>query len=183
MGKEEKINTSDFLKRLGLDEESIKSAQETLKRASDLWTTKENIGSQLELLKYSAKRAWESLATISSLAAMLLIIATFNPSLISINNSVRILLTVLLLIISIVVWLNFFDTTKAMDSSLDEMIKTIEKSNITDKENFKALIAKGRKPALKGILPFIIHCIFTLAVLLIILLIWKIDLIGLLIKT
>ena len=182
MTEQEKITITTFLKGIGLDDQLISSILEWLGNASNSISTKENLTNQLELLKYSIRRAWESLSTVSSLAAMLLIVATFNSNLISINDSVRILLTILLLIIPLGVWLNFIDSTKAMDSSLDEMIKTIEKSNIVDKDNFKDLIKKGRKPTLKGILPFLTHCIFTLAVLLIILLVWKIDLIAFLVR-
>lgn len=181
--EKEKANNEDFLKQLGINEESIKSAQEKLRQAGESWSTKENLDNQLGLLKHSIARAWESMPTICSLSAMLLVIATFNSDLISAGFSVKIILSVLLFIIPLGVWLNFTEAIKGQESSLKSILDTIEKSNMSEikKKEIKDIIEKAKKPTLRGRLPFYINWIFTLAVILIILLVWKVDVIGLLI--
>jgi hypothetical protein len=181
---QEKENTEDFLKQLGINEESIKSIQEKFKQAGESWSTKENLNNQLGLLKHSVVRAWESMPAICSLSAMLLIIATFNSDLINTGFSVKIILSVLLFIIPLGVWLNFIDAIRGQEASLIGILETIEKSNMLEikKKELKDIIEKTKKPTLKGRLPFYINLIFTIAVILIILLVWKIDIIEFLIK-
>jgi len=146
--------------------------------------TKKNLDNHLGSFRHSNARAWESMPTICSLSAMLLIIATFNPSLVAIGFSVKLILTILLAIIPLGIWLNFIDAIKGQESSLESILKTIEKSNMSEakKKDISDMIKKAQKPTFKNQLPFYIHWIFTIAIVLLILLIWKIDLIELLIS-
>lgn len=184
MKQEEKIKITTLLKGLGLDDQTINSMLGLLDHSSTSMITKENLNNQLDLLKHSISRAWDSMPTICSLSAMLLVIATFNPNLIAIGLSVKIILTMLLTIIPFGIWINFIDAIKGQKASLKSMLETVEKSNIeeTEKRGLKDLIEKAKKPTLKGRFPFYIHCIFTIAIALIILLVWKIDVIELLIS-
>lgn len=181
--QEEKIIIS-FLKSIGLDDQFIKSTLGWLNHASDSMSTKENLNNQLGLLKHSIARAWESMPAICSLSAMLLIIATFNSDLISTSFSVKIILSVLLFIIPLAFWLDFIDAIRGQETSLKSMLETIENSSMleTKKKELKDMIEKAKKPTLKGRLPFYISWIFTIAIILIILLVWKVDPIGLLIR-
>ncbi|MFA5208429.1 MAG: hypothetical protein WC428_07350 [Candidatus Paceibacterota bacterium] len=184
MNEEEKVKIISFLKELGLADQVINPILKLLDSSSASVITKESLNKQLDLLKHSISRLWDSMPTICSLSAMLLIIATFNPNLIAVGFSVKLILTVLLAIIPLGIWLNFIDAIRGQESSLVSMLKTVEKSNMSEieKKDIKDMMTKAKKPTLKGQLPFYIHCIFTVAIVLLIFLIWRIDLIELVIS-
>jgi hypothetical protein len=176
----EEKNAEDFFKKIeNLDPDLL---QKEIGQAFNSFSALKTINDHFESLKYSVRTLWESLAGISSLSAMLLIVASFNPNLISINNSVKIILTVLLFLIPVGVWLGFMDSTKAMNSSLNEMVKIAKKHDLKGYEDFETQIEKARKPTFVGVLPILMYFIFTIAVILIILMVWQVDLLGVLIK-
>lgn len=132
-----------------------------------------------ESLKYSVREIWKLLPSISALSAMLLIVATFNHELISINFSVKLLLSIFLALIPLGIWGAFIDLTKAVDSSLKGIMKVVKEGTGKDIDD---QIKKAKKLTILGILPFVVVSIFSLAILVMIFLIWKIDLIELLVK-
>ncbi len=149
--------------------------------------TKNNTtGSQLldDLKSYSdtiislAKEIINSLISISLISASLLIIATFNPELIPLSISVKILVSILLILIPLGIWVVYVNNNKAIKLFLKMIQETINKANIDISESIK----KIKKPTFLGIMPIFIYTIFTLVVVIMIFLIWKIDLIELLIN-
>jgi hypothetical protein len=127
-----------------------------------------------ESLTYSVKEIWKLLPNISALSAMLLIIATFNKELVPLNFSVKILLSILLILIPLGLWSTYIDLTKTVEKSLKQLEKII-KENLG--KDISEEIKKIRRQTVLGFMPFCIVTIFSFVVLLIICLIWKIDLI------
>lgn len=165
-----KFGIEDFFNKLSLENFNIEKIQKTLS-AKDQF---EGLG---ESLKYSVREVWKLLPNISALSAMLLIIATFNHELIAINFSVKLLMSILLGLIPLGVWLFYIDLSNARESSLKNIIKIVKDSTGKD---ITEEIKKIRKPTVINILPFVMIVLFTLTIFLMILLIWKIDLINLL---
>jgi len=122
-----------------------------------------------ELLKYSVRERWGTLSTVSVLAAALLIIATFNQEIILLNNIVRVLLSILLVLIPICLWGFFFDLGKAQKHSF-EQIKIIVK-DISGKD-IEEQMRKEKKFTIIGLLPFIANSVLTIIIVIIIFLIW-----------
>jgi len=179
---EEKMRlVEDILKEFGLTEEmldpgKIKKAVLDLVKA---WTAKEKLDDEVESLKYSNRVIWSLLPSISALSATLLVVATFNRDLIEITSSVRLILTILLVLIPLGIWGNFIDSKNALDSGWKRLVQITKEG--TDKD-ISDRIKEARKPSILGLLPFFINFIFTIAIILIILLIWRVDLIGIFIK-
>ena len=176
--EEEIKSMEDVLKGFGLSEDMAKDPEKNKKAISDFgkaWSAKEKLANESESLKYSIRTIWSLLPSISALSAMLLVVATFNRDLIEITLSVRIILTTLLALIPLGLWGNYIDLKKAVESGLGRITKIMKEGigkDISDQ------IKKMKKPSILGILPFLVNFIFTLAIILIIFLIWKIDLIG-----
>jgi hypothetical protein len=164
--------TNDMIK----DPEKIKTAFSALGKA---WSTKGKVENENEALKYSVRSIWSLLPSISGLSAMLLVVATFNHDLIEINLSVKIIITILLVLIPLGLWGNYIDSQKAVYSGL-ERLKIIMKEDLG--KDVSDQINKTKKPSLLGFIPPFMNFVFTFAIILIILLIWKIDLIALFLR-
>jgi len=168
----ESLYGKDSLDQFSLENFNIEKITKVLR-------TKEQFEHFSESLKYSIREIWKLLPSISALSAMLLIVATFNHELIPINFSVKLLLSTFLALIPLGIWGAFIDLTKVVDSSLKEITKVVKEGTGKDIDD---QIKKAKKLTILGILPFVVVFIFSLAILVIIFLIWKIDLVGLLIK-
>ena len=180
---EEKMKSiEDILNGFGLSEDMIDHPEKIKEKFSDFgkaWIAKEKIKNESESLKYSVRTIWSLLPAISALSGTLLVVATFNRDLIEINFSVRIILTLLLILIPVGLWGNYIDSKKGIDAGLKRMIDIMKKDVNKDVSN---KIKELNKPSILGYLPLFINFIFTFAIILIILLIWKIDLIALFIS-
>ncbi len=180
---EEKMKSmEDILKGFGLSEDMIEDPEKIKKAMSDFgkaWSAKEKLENESESLKYSIRAIWSLLPSISALSAMLLVVATFNRDLIEITLSVRIILTILLALIPLGLWGNYIDSKKGVDAGLKRITDIIKEGIGKD---ISEQIKKLKRPSVLGVLPFFINFTFTLAIILIILLIWKIDLIETLIQ-
>jgi len=182
---EEKLESmGDILKEFGVPEDIIEDFNpEKIKKAvadfGKIWSTKERLENEGEALKYSVRTIWSLLPSISALSAMLLVVATFNHDLIEITLSVRIILTILLTLIPFGLWGTYFDSKKGVESGLKRMTDILKEGTGKD---ISDQIKKLSKPSFLSFLPFFINFTFTLAIVLIILLIWKIDFLQFLIK-
>jgi len=110
---------------------------------------------------------------------MLLIIATFNHELIAINFSVKLLMSILLGLIPLGVWLFYIDLSGATESSVKNITQVFKEDIGKD---ITVEVKKARKVTVIKILPFFMIVLFSLTIILMIFLIWKIDLISILIK-
>lgn len=155
------VNVVDIDKLLGdFDIEKVKN----------LLSTNEQVKNNTELLNWAVRERFKTLSTVSALAAMLLIIATFNERLIPLTDFVRILLSVLLFIIPLSLCALLYELYKAESHSIDkikEAIKKVGGPDISDK-----IEKEIRKSIIRGLLPWFINGILSLAVLIIIVLIW-----------
>jgi type IV secretory pathway TrbL component len=149
-----------------------------IEKIKKIMRAKEEFDSVSESLKYSVREVWKLLPSISALSAMLLIIATFNKELIPLTFSVKLLLTILLILIPIGLWSAYLDLSKTIDFSFKAIEKIVRENLGKDISN---QTKKIRKPTPLSIMPLFINIIFSLIVLLIILLIWNVDLIKILI--
>jgi type IV secretory pathway TrbL component len=149
-----------------------------IEKIKKIMRAKEEFDSVSESLKYSVREMWKLLPSISALSAMLLIIATFNKELIPLTFSVKLLLTILLILIPIGLWSAYLDLSKTIDFSFKAIEKIVRENLGKDISN---QTKKIRKPTPLSIMPLFINIIFSLIVLLIIFLIWNIDLIKILI--
>ena len=86
---------------------------------------------------------------------------------------------IFLALIPLGIWGAFIDLAKAVDSSLKGITKVVKEGTGKDIDD---QIKKAKKLTILGILPLVVVSIFSLAILVMIFLIWKIDLVGLLIK-
>lgn len=150
---------------------NLQAAEENKKKFA---RAKEELDETAEILKYSTREAIKLLPTISALAATLLVIATFNNNLIPLNNSVKILLTVLLAVILLGVWLMYWDLLNAQGNAY-EYIGLIGKKIGAD---FGPNIKEAKKIKLFGILHLATLILFTASIVVVTFLIWKIDLLA-----
>lgn len=141
-----------------------------LEKAGKAWFGWEEIKNHIELANWAIRTRFETLSSVSALAATLLIIATFNDKLITLDNYVRVLLTILLIMIPGSLWGLFYETSKAAGDSFKKIYEVAEKSMGKETAD-KMKIA--RNPSIRGAIPLIVYMIFTLVSLAIILLIWR----------
>ena len=143
----------DLEKLLSLDSEKIKK----------IWSSWERLKIHSELLNWSVRQKFNTLSVVSALAATLLVVATFNSELIELNNVVRILLSVLLLLIPVSLWALIYELYKAETGAIEGMKKSIEEIG-----------GKFEKPkeSVRGFIPWIINGFLTGAIIFIIILIW-----------
>ena len=168
----EHFGDKDLLNQFSSEDFNIEKIKKALQ-------AKEQFENFSESLKYSVRGIWKLLPSISALSAMLLIVATFNHELIPINLSVKLLLSIFLALIPLGIWGAFIDLAKAVDSSLKGITKVVKEGTGKDIDD---QIKKAKKLTILGILPLVVVSIFSLAILVMIFLIWKIDLVGLFIK-
>lgn len=160
-----KSNSAELPEAMNYD--AIKS---DLKKAWGIWIGLEEIKGHSELLNWAIRIRFENLSVVSTLAATLLVIATFNDKLIVLDNWVRVLLTVLLLLIPGSLWALFYETSKAANDSF-EKIRSITLKEIGEEPAKK--LDQAKKLSFRGSIPAIIYAIFTIVSLCIILLIWR----------
>ncbi len=115
-----------------------------------------------ELAQSSTREKYKTLSTVCSLAAMLLIIATFNENLFPITKYVKILVTILLSLIPLSLWGLLYALYQ------DEKVARTELEKITEEE----MSHKGLMHFLLDIFPYLVAMIFTVVIFLIALLIW-----------
>lgn len=116
-----------------------------------------------ELASTSSREKYKTLPTVCSLAATLLIIATFNEKLIPLTDYVRTLITSLLILIFISLWGFLYLLYR------DEKVARTHLEKIT-KEKMRY---NGISHLILDIFPYIIAVIFTCIIIAIILLIWQ----------
>jgi len=125
----------------------------------------------LELIIYTARERFRTLSTVSALAATLLIVATFNERLIPVTNFVRGLLSILLSVIIVSLWGLLIGLSKAEEYGV-EKVKEIMKSFGVDISNE---IEEKRKGSITGYLPLVSNIILSIAICMIMLLIWGVP--------
>ncbi len=141
-----------------------------IEKAGKAWFGREQIKEYAELANWAIRTRFETLSTVSALAATLLIVATFNDKLIVLDNAVRVLLSVLLIITPGSLWGLFYETSKAAGDSFKRMYEIAEQSiNKETADKMRAL----KKPSFRGAIPLIVYTIFTLITFAIIWLIWR----------
>jgi len=145
-------------------------AKEEIEKAAKAWFGMEEIKGHAELFNWAIRTRFENLSTVSALAATLLVIATFNTELIALDNSVRVLLSILLLMIPGSLWGLFYETGKAADDSFKKIYSITEK-NLGSEAAAKVKAVK--KSSFRGYIPFIVYSAFTIIFLAIIWLIWR----------
>lgn len=153
--------------------ELLKNPEEAKKKieyVGKVWSGYEQVKSYGELMNWAVRTRFETLPAISALAATLLVIATFNDKLIVLDNFVRFLLSILLILIPGSLWGLFYEASRAEDDRFKKIYSITEEN--AGREAATEL-KKLRKPSLRGAIPLIVNIIFTIIVLLIILLIWK----------
>lgn len=165
-----------LFKSFGLDEKTFKEFEDVSKIKEEMESARkflsgyEQVKTQGELLNWAVRTRFETMATVSALAGTLLIIATFNDRLIILDNFVRVLLSILLVIIPGSLWGLFYEVTKAESDSIKKIYA------LTEENIGKEAVTKMKtvmKPTLRGAIPFIVNIIFTIVVLLVIILIWR----------
>lgn len=118
-----------------------------------------------DLAQSSAREKYLTLSTICSLAATLLIIATFNEKLFPLTNYVKILVAILLFLIPFSLWGLLYVLHK------DEKNARIQ----LDKEVGEKMKSEGVMNFILNIFPYIITFILTVIIILIIFLIFGIK--------
>jgi len=111
-----------------------------------------------DLAKSSATEKYSTLTTVSSLAAALLVIATFNEKLVPLTNYTRWIIVCLLFLIPISIWSLLTNLYRVEKKAREELEKIIE-STIKHEKPTDAFIDK---------IPYIITSILTILVFLII---------------
>lgn len=153
--------------------ESLKDldkAKEKFQQAGKVWSGYEQVKTHAELLNWAVRTRFGTLPTVSALAATLLVVATFNDKLIVLDDFVRVLLSVLLILVPSSLWGLFYEAIKAEDESFNKIYELTEK-NIGKEAALK--IKEGRKSSFRGMMPLISNIAFSITVLLIIYLIWR----------
>jgi len=142
----------DLEKLLGIDSAKIKKT----------WSSWEGFKVYSELLNWSVRQKFNTLSVMSALAATLLVVATFNSELIELNNVVRILLSILLLLIPVSLWALIYELHKAEIGAIEGM-----------KESIEEIGGKFEKPkkSFRGFIPWIINLFLTGVIIFIIVLI------------
>ena len=113
---------------------------------------KEQFRVQKEILFTAIRERFKVLPTISALAAMLLVVVTFNPELIPVTAFVKVILAILLLIIPI----SLFGYLWELKNAEDKAVKWFEKYGKLDKRSyFETILAY---------LPWIMFCVFSLMI-------------------
>ena len=115
-----------------------------------------------ELGSQAVWERYKTLSTVSSLAATLLVVATFNENLIAITSVTKFLLTVLLSLIPICLIGFLYELHRSEVHSRQKI------NEIDEKENKKEV-----KPGIMNYLPWLVTGILTIVILWIIFLIWN----------
>lgn len=140
---------------------------------------RQQVDNYLELVTYAARQRFGTLSTVSTLAATLLVVATFNQNLIPIDNFVRGLLAGLLLLILISIWGSLLGLNKAEEHGV-KMVKQITKDTLG--VDISERVEEIRKPSILGYLPLALTVALTIIIGMIILLVLNFPLKGLLIN-
>ena len=136
-------------------------AQDPIKQYED---AKERLREwSMELFRY--------LPTIASLAAALLVVATFNPQLIPINTFTRLLISVLLVIIPVSFWLGFLEFHKVVEYSKEHLFDVVEEAH-PDNPVVKKLKSDLTQKSPIRVAQFILAILLTLVIGAVIILIW-----------
>ena len=113
---------------------------------------KEQFRVQKEILFTSIRARFKVLPTISALAATLLVVATFNPELISVTTFVKVILAILLSIIPI----SLFGYLWELKIAEDKAVKWFEKyGKLNERSYFESILAY---------LPWIVFCILSFTI-------------------
>ena len=168
----------------------MKNFMEGNKKNEDSVQENKNYAQVLDAVKdYSdtiislSKEIINSLVSISIISASLFVIATFNPELSITSISVRILITILLILISLGILVSYANYKKTIRTSFEMIqILAIKLNNENINQLISASIEKTKKPTFLGIMQSVIYFLFTLVIVILIFLIWKIDIIQFLIN-
>lgn len=142
---------------------------EELERGIKMLSGFAEVKDHAELMNWAIRLRFETLSVVSTLAATLLVIATFNDKLIALDNFVRVLLTALLTIIPAGIWCLYYETDRAIKESFDK-IQKIVKEKVSKEASQK--VQEYRKPTFRGAIPLIMNIAFTVVIILVIVLIW-----------
>lgn len=121
---------------------------------------KEQFKVQKEILFTAIRERFKILPTLSALSATLLVVATFNPELISVTILVKVILAILLLIIPISLFGYLFELKDAEDKAREWFERF---GQLKRKTNFMTMVAY---------LPWTMFCLLSLMIVLIVILIF-----------
>lgn len=166
--EEEKTKNSDSLKDsfeegLGdfLDFKKIMPIlleNEYFKKFQEKQNEYEKMKNYFDLLNWAVREKFKSLATISSLAATLLIIATFNEKIIILTNFVRWILFILLLLIPISLFCLLLELWKAEHHGINKVLEILQ--DVAGKKEVDEKIKKEIQPSIRGWFTWIIGGLF-----------------------
>jgi hypothetical protein len=124
----------------------------------------ERLKAQNDLFFKAVMEKFKILPTICSLAATLLVVATFNENLLPINTVVKILISILLSLISVSLFFYLFELNDLANKA-QKKIEEIISSNITTNRNcFQCF---------RGCIPWVVWLILSAIITVLITLIWK----------
>jgi hypothetical protein len=118
----------------------------------------ERIKNYSDLLNWAVREKFKALATISSLAATLLIIATFNERIIILNNFVRWILFILLLLIPISLFCLLLELWKAERHGINKILEILQ--DVAGKKEIDEKIKKEIQPSIRGWFTWIVGGLF-----------------------
>lgn len=153
--------------------EKYSSGDFNLGKYLEIKSKTEQIKIHMQTLRDSSWEQFKNLASVSALCSTLLVIATFNNSILPYDNNVKFLLTILLFAIVISVIGFYFNFYLAQEKSFNALVSLTEDVGGKAKADEIRNLRKDNNARILGWIPLIANSLIVIVVLSIMYLIWK----------